>query len=81
MKKLNLLINKIKQVILDVDKNLVLLVVCVIVIIITCGCIISDIDTYRRKCDEVSTQYNQRLDRCEKLIQQLENNYTNTGEY
>ena len=81
MKKLNLLINKIKQVILDVDKNLVLLVVCVIVIIITCGCIISDINSYRRKCDEVSTQYNQRLDRCEKLIQRLENNYTNTEEY
>ena len=79
MNKLNLL-EKFKNYIFDKDRSLILLILCVIVIISMCCCLMSQINQYKRNCEELSAQYDQRLDRCEELLIQLEDKCTNVGE-
>ncbi len=75
MKKFNLF-NKVKQLIKGRDRNFLLLIFCVISIILMCCCIIRHIVEYKCDCNRISTQIEQRLDRCEELLNQLNENYT-----
>lgn len=75
MQKLNFL-TKLKQIFINKDKSLILLIIGIFVIVLMCVCLLSEINQYKRNCEELSAQYDKRLDRCEELLLQIETRYT-----
>lgn len=65
------LCEKAKQFFQRKDNNCVLLLFCILSIMLMCCCIIQQIAEYRCKYTQLNVQYEQRLDRCEELLEEL----------
>lgn len=65
------IINKTKQLFKQWDSNFILLLFCILSVVLICFCLLHQIIGYRSECNQLSIQYEQRLDRCEELIDKL----------